>query len=155
MDGTDVMKSGTFSAHKSHWWPIRAKVAAWIKEGWATWEEEKPDWFTDQWKASIPEDMKLLSSRVVVDVETAAEAEGDEALTEGVEEQKGPLKSPQWTPPRPQSLRSPQAQARRSVLEFISKQKRTTSKVTPEGTKVEVDEDEFVRQMNRRGSMRM
>ena len=45
---------------------------------------------------------------------------------------------------------------RRSVLEIISGQKAGSSKVMPAGgIKKEIDEEEFLREMNRRGSMSM
>ena len=139
MDGTDVMKSGTLSVHKSHWWSISDKVEAWVSAGWATWEEEKPDWFTDQWKASVPEDMKPAKKKTgEIDDEgkTAEENEVEEALmVGGGDEQKG---------------------RRRSVLEVISGQKAVSSKVMPAGgIKKEINEKEFLREMNRRGSMSM
>ena len=139
LDGSDVMKSIVFKNNTTHWSPIRDKVEAWVKEGWATWEEEKPDWFTDQWKASVPEDMKPAKKKTG-DIddgdEMTAENEGEEALMEGGgEEQNG---------------------RRRSVLEVISGQKAVSSKVMPAGgIKKEINEEEFLREMNRRGSMSM
>ena len=138
MDGTDVMKSGTLSVHKSHWWSISDKVEAWVSAGWATWEEEKPDWFTDRWKASVPEDMKPTKKTGEVDGgdKTSEENEGEEALmVGGGEEQIG---------------------RGRSVLEFISGQKAASSKVMPAGgIKKGIDEDEFVRGIGRMKSMGM
>ena len=58
LEGTEVMKANIFTENKTHWLPIRDKVEAWVKEGWATREEEKPEWFTDLWKARVSEDMK-------------------------------------------------------------------------------------------------
>ena len=138
LEGDNVSKSQVFKKHKSLWAPIKDKAALWVKEGWATWEEEKPEWFTDKWKASVPEDMKPTKGKEDVDDEdkTAAEKEGEEALTVGGgEEQKG---------------------RRRSVLELISGQKAVSSKVMPAGgIKKEINEEEFLREMNRRGSMSM
>ena len=138
LEGTDVMKAIIFAKNKSHRKPIEGKVESWVKESWATWEEEKPDWFTDQWKARVPEYMKPAKKKTGnIDYEdkTAAENEGGEVLTvAGGEEQKG---------------------RRRSVLETISGQTAASSKVMPEGGEVkkEIDEAEFMREIKRQGSM--
>merc|ERR1719424_1234399 len=58
LEGTDVMKAEVFGCHTAQWAPIRDKVEAWVSAGWATWEEEKLEWFTDQWKSTVPEDMQ-------------------------------------------------------------------------------------------------
>ena len=139
LDGSDVMKSIVFKNNTTHWLPIKDKVTAWVKEGWATWEEEKPDWFTDKWKTSVPEDMKPAKKTGDVDGgdKTAAEVEGsDEALmVGGGEEQNG---------------------RRRSILEMMSGQKAVSSKVMPAGgRKKEIDVEEFEREMKRRGSINM
>ena len=139
LEGDDVMKQDLFNNNEVHWSPIRDKVEAWVKEGWATWEEEKPEWFTDQWKSIVPEEMKPTKGKGSVDGgdKVAAENEVEEALmVGGGEEQKG---------------------RRRSVLEVISGQKAVSSKVMPAGggKKEEIDAEEFVREMNRRGSINM
>ena len=125
LDGSDVMKSIVFKNNKTHWSPIKEKVAAWVNEGWATWEEEKPDWFTDQWKSVVPEDMKPAKKTGDVDSgqdsrnNMAPKNEGEEALmVGGKKEQKG---------------------RRRSIVEVISGRKATSSKVMPEGGEVRKD----------------
>ena len=138
LEGTDFMKAIIFSKNKGYRKPIEDKVATWVKEGWATWEEEKPEWFTDRWKASVPEDMKPTKKTGDVDGgdETAAKNEGEEALTVGGGEE--------------------QNSRRRSVLEIISGQKAASSKVMPaEGIKKEIDVEEFMREIKRRGSINM
>ena len=114
-------------------------MAAWVSAGWPTWEEEKPEWFTDQWKSIVPEDMKPTRKMEDVDGEdeTTAENGGDEALMAGGGgEQSG---------------------RRRSILEFISGQKAASSKVMPAGgsKKEEINMEEFVRAMKRRRSINM
>ena len=42
----------TYTRH--HWVSIEDKVRKWVLENWARWEEEKPEWFTDQMKAKVP-----------------------------------------------------------------------------------------------------
>ena len=136
LDGDDFMKSFVFGRNKKHWMPLKGKIATWITEGWTTWEEEKPEWFTDTWKASVPEDMKPAKKNEDDDNgnKISAENEVEEDLkVGGGEKQKG---------------------RRRSVLEVLSGQKAVSSKVMPaEGIKKEIDVEEFEREMKRRGSM--
>ena len=140
MEGNDAMKASVFGTNKTYWIPVRDKMAAWVKEGWTTWEEEKPEWFTDMWKANVPEDMKPAKKTGDVDGgdKMAAEIEGEDLKVGGGEEQKG---------------------RRRSVLEVISGQKGASSKVMPaEGEdkkEFEIDEAEFMREMNQRGTISM
>ena len=138
IEGDDFARCQVFGIHKTLWAPIRDKVESWIKEGWETWEEEKPEWFTDHWKASVPEDMKPVAKMRYVDGgdKMAAKNECEEALmVEGEEKQKG---------------------RRRSIVEMISGQKAVSSKVMPAGgIKKDIDEEEFLREMNRRGSINM
>ena len=141
LEGTDILKAQVFTVHKSIWSPISDKVEAWVKEGWATWEEEKPDWFTDHWKASVPEDMKPTKGKGGADGEdkTAAGNEVEEALMVGGGEEK--------------------IGRGRSVLEFISGLKAVGPKVMPAGGEVkrefEFDEAEFMRGIGRMESMGM
>ena len=142
LEGTDVMKAEIFASNKGYRKPIDDKVATWVNAGWATWEEEKPEWFTDQWKDSVPEDMKPAKKTGGIDNgrdsrdTMAAENEGEEALTVGErDKQKG---------------------RQRSILRLISGQKAASPKVVPAGgIKEEIDVEEFVREMNRRGSISM
>ena len=139
LEGNDAMKASVFASNKGYRKPIDDKVASWVNAGWATWEEEKPEWFTDKWIASVPEVMKPTKKTGDVDSgdETAAKNEGEEALTVGEEdEQKG---------------------KRRSILEMISGQKAVSSKVMPAGGKNKkiFDKAEFVKAMKRRGSINM
>ena len=139
LEGTDFMKAIIFSKNKGYRKPIEDKVATWVKEGWATWEEEKPEWFTDKWKASVPEYMKPTKGKGGADGgdKAADQNEVEEALmVGGGGEQNG---------------------RRRSVLEIISGQKAGSSKVMPAGDKEkkESDLEEFERAMRRRGSINM
>ena len=138
LEGNDLERYTLFQITRTYWKSFEDKVAAWVKESWATWEEEKPDWFTDQWKLIVPEDMKPTKKTGDVDGgdETAAKNEGEEALTVGGGEE--------------------QNSRRRSVLEIISGQKAASSKVMPaEGIKKEIDVEEFMREIKRRGSINM
>jgi hypothetical protein len=51
---TDAMKFGVLKRSRHHWVSIEKKVKKWVEENWESWEEEKPDWFTDQKKALVP-----------------------------------------------------------------------------------------------------
>jgi hypothetical protein len=53
---SDAMKFGVFKRSRHHWVSIEEKVKKWVSENWARWEEEKPEWFTDQKKALVPVD---------------------------------------------------------------------------------------------------
>ena len=137
LEGDNNMKASVFGTNKTHWMPVRDKMASWAKEGWATWEEEKPEWFTDMWKASVPEDMKP----------TKKNEEGDESSGRFAEEQvrKGGLLKPiERTAPNTPS----------PVLI------RGSAKVSP-AKSLEVNENqkinvaEFQRNMKRRGSFKM
>ena len=55
LDGeSDAMKFGVFKRSRHHWVSIDEKVKKWVGENWAKWEEEKPEWFTDQKKSKVP-----------------------------------------------------------------------------------------------------
>ena len=57
LGGDDKMRSEVFGCSETHWAPIREKVKGWVRPGWKTWEEEKPEWFTDEFRASVPSEM--------------------------------------------------------------------------------------------------
>ena len=46
-----------FTVSEYQWKPIREDVKAWVLANWYRWEEEKPEWWTDAMKGSIPDDM--------------------------------------------------------------------------------------------------
>ena len=39
------------------WLSIRDDVKTWTLENWERWEEEKPEFFNDAWKANVDDDM--------------------------------------------------------------------------------------------------
>ena len=51
---SDAIKFEVMGSSRHHWVPIEDKVRKWVEENWARWEEEKPEWFTDQMKATVP-----------------------------------------------------------------------------------------------------
>ena len=126
LEGEDVSKKGVFSLHRSHWWPLKDKVAIWVKEGWATWEEEKPDWFTDAWKAKVPKDM--------------IPAKRKDDYYKAIDEDKTP-----WLSGEESSSR------KKGIVALIGGQPTASSKVSPAEGMTDFDEEEFVRQMDRHG----
>ncbi|GMH78818.1 hypothetical protein TrLO_g8594 [Triparma laevis f. longispina] len=57
LEGNDVERYEMFTDNKNHWASIKPKVEAWVKAGWKNWELEKREWFTDEFRASVPEYM--------------------------------------------------------------------------------------------------
>ncbi|GMI32162.1 hypothetical protein TeGR_g11318 [Tetraparma gracilis] len=53
----DENKKAVFKYNKKQWKSIRDDVKAWTMENWERWEEEKPEWFNDAWKAGVDDDM--------------------------------------------------------------------------------------------------
>jgi hypothetical protein len=51
---TDEVKFRVFKMSRHHWVSIDDKVKKWVGENWERWEEEKPEWLTDQKKALVP-----------------------------------------------------------------------------------------------------
>ncbi|GMH91809.1 hypothetical protein TrST_g2648 [Triparma strigata] len=135
LEGDDVSKAQVFGSHEFQWTPIRDKVKAWVKEGWATWEEEKPEWFTDMWKASVPEDM--IPMKVY----------GEEASGEVVDSDRVKINEPTKANGR-----------RKSLLEGLLDGRRLSvykdAKISPVQTEgANFDQEDFLRQMKRRGSI--
>jgi hypothetical protein len=54
---TDEVKKRIFEHNKKQWVSIRPDVKAWTLENWERWEEERPEWFNDAWKAGVDDDM--------------------------------------------------------------------------------------------------
>ena len=53
----DATRSLVFTSNAALWSSIRPEVKAWTLTNWSKWEEEKPEWFTAVFKASVPDDM--------------------------------------------------------------------------------------------------
>ena len=53
----DITKIIPIGFNKKLWAGIREDVKAWTMENWERWEEEKPEWFNDVWKARVEDDM--------------------------------------------------------------------------------------------------
>ena len=52
--GSDSIKMNVLTKNKAKWKAIEPQVKEWVGEGWMGWERDKPDWFTDNWKAKVP-----------------------------------------------------------------------------------------------------
>jgi hypothetical protein len=50
----DGIKAAHMAMSKHHWKAIEEEVKAWVEENWDRWEEEKPDWFDEAMRASVP-----------------------------------------------------------------------------------------------------
>jgi hypothetical protein len=53
----DEKKKAVFKYNKKLWLGIREDVKAWTLENWERWEEERPDWFNDAFRASVADSM--------------------------------------------------------------------------------------------------
>jgi hypothetical protein len=51
---SDAMKFEVFSYSRHHWHSIEGEIKKWVELNWAQWEEQRPEWFTDQLKANVP-----------------------------------------------------------------------------------------------------
>ena len=54
--GDDRTKSTLFGKNELMWAPIRSEVRAWTHENWDGWKEEKPDWFTEHFISTVPDE---------------------------------------------------------------------------------------------------
>ena len=54
---TDIEKIDILGCHPSYYDGIRDEVKAWVSANYSTWNEERPEWFTERVKKQIPKDM--------------------------------------------------------------------------------------------------
>ncbi|GMI27852.1 hypothetical protein TeGR_g10416 [Tetraparma gracilis] len=54
--GSDDIKKNVLKYNSAKWKAIEPQVKEWIRDGWVGWERDKPDWYTDNWKAKVPGD---------------------------------------------------------------------------------------------------
>jgi hypothetical protein len=55
VDGeSEEVKFQVFKKSRRHWVSIESDIHKWVGLNWAKWEEEQPEWFTDQLKAKVP-----------------------------------------------------------------------------------------------------
>ncbi len=55
--GNDELRVEIFTNNQALWRPIRPQVEAWIGARFKIWKREKPAWFTEALRRSIPTDM--------------------------------------------------------------------------------------------------
>jgi hypothetical protein len=53
----DSLKIDVFNQYKGHWEPIKSDVRVWLNERLPTWLSEAPEWFNDQVKSMIPDEL--------------------------------------------------------------------------------------------------
>ena len=53
----DSLRIRVFKYQEDKWSEIREDAKMWVREKWPEWTRERPSWFTDEVKASIPADM--------------------------------------------------------------------------------------------------
>ena len=53
---TDDVKSAVVGCNRKKWKAIEGDVKVWVLENWEGWEEEKPGFFTENFKASLDDD---------------------------------------------------------------------------------------------------
>ena len=54
---TDEARSIVFSVHSSYYESIRTEVQSWVAANWIKWNEDKPEWFSTRFIASVPKYM--------------------------------------------------------------------------------------------------
>ena len=134
-EGGDVGKSEVFKRNAILWAPIRDKAEVWVKEGWARWEEEKPEWFTDRWKAKVPGSMK--PSRTAGGIDDSSEMSADFEKEDNLRVVGG----------------QNQVNQRSSFKEML--RAKSITKISPEGVEnvVDFDEEDFLRELSQRESI--
>ena len=55
--GNDEFQAQIFTNNQALWRSIRPEVQTWLRSRFKTWKREKPAWFTDALRRSIPTDM--------------------------------------------------------------------------------------------------
>jgi hypothetical protein len=83
LEGNDVSKSHTLSKNIALWSPIKDKVEEWISSNWATWEEEQPSWFTDEWKERVPVEMIPRRRKGAERAKVSEQGDKDEGAVRG------------------------------------------------------------------------
>ena len=53
---SEAIKANVMTHNLAKWKAIEPQVKEWVREGWLGWEREKPEWFSDNWKARVPAD---------------------------------------------------------------------------------------------------
>ena len=56
--GDDISKASYATDNRCMLKLYEKELALWLEEGWNTWEVTRPTWFTDAWKAGLPQDLR-------------------------------------------------------------------------------------------------
>ncbi len=56
-NANDVARKQIFRRSQDLWSDIRDDVKSWTLKNWNAWVENPPDWFSDAFKESVPDDM--------------------------------------------------------------------------------------------------
>ncbi|GMI14515.1 hypothetical protein TrVE_jg9770 [Triparma verrucosa] len=158
MEGNDVMKAEIFASNKVYRLPIEDKVATWVKESWATWEDEKPEWFTDMWKASVPKEMIPAKKRNVALGESGESVEWEESKGSDSDDGRNGVREGDSQPSIVHESSLGQQMLNSIVSRTISmKDSKGELKVAPNGMMLNrgssFDEDTFIREIQRQGSI--
>jgi hypothetical protein len=62
-EDNDEKRANIFSDHSDLWKSISGDVEAWTLANWGKWEEEKPAWFNESFKESVPDKFIPKTSR--------------------------------------------------------------------------------------------
>ncbi|GMH84308.1 hypothetical protein TL16_g09884 [Triparma laevis f. inornata] len=142
LEGDDVSKAGAVTTNKAHLEPILGKIEVWIKTGWKKWEEEKPDWFNDTWKANLPKE--LIPEKLQEGLSPAATPQQPQKKLEA------PIKAP-----IPLVVKGTSAVFRRKITQVKIAPALPSGSKTLSGEQEQIDVEEFKREMRRRGSVSM
>ena len=63
VEGMDEQKSFFFTNHMSLWVDYKGEIIVWLEDNWERFENEKPAWFTAEWKQKLPNDMTRRQRR--------------------------------------------------------------------------------------------
>lgn len=57
VNANDSFLPELFENNKRMWWPIRDEIKDHIQASWERWEDDCPEWWTEEFKASLDEDL--------------------------------------------------------------------------------------------------
>ncbi|GMI07886.1 hypothetical protein TrLO_g11602 [Triparma laevis f. longispina] len=132
-NGDDEKKAIIFAVHKSFIVLYIDQVEKWVKASWGRWEKEKPEWFNDEFREIVPEDMK--PKRREREGGGGEEVGGRTSEKEGINVQR----------------------RRKSLFEKAIARRGGSNKVSPAGRNegsmnMKINVEEFERELSKRGS---
>ena len=63
-DEVDAVRAEILESYAKAHWP-NDLVRLWVREGWARWLSQPPQWFTEKWQALIPTEEWLSGNRII------------------------------------------------------------------------------------------